>query len=43
MINNSDFLIAYVKYDLSSREYKTLSYAPKKNVTIININRNILT
>ena len=37
MIDNSKFLIAYVKQSLGSGAYKTLSYAQKKNMTMISI------
>lgn len=38
LVNNSDFLIAYVKHDLGSGAYKTLEYAQKKkHIKSINI------
>ena len=38
LVNNSDFLIAYVKHDLGSGAYKTLKYAQKKkHIKVINI------
>lgn len=36
MVNNSDFLIAYVEHDWGGA-YKTLKYAQRKNIKIINI------
>lgn len=42
MIENSNFLIAYVKHDLGSGAYKTLKYAEKrKNIKIINIAKEV--
>lgn len=37
MVDRSDFLTMYVKHNLGSGAYKTLAYAKKKQIKIINI------